>query len=395
MKRPGPEILDTTLWPSTDFGVLDSRARQQFQNRAAAIELYSCGLPIGEVEERSGVDRRTLYRMIERALRRHPDGRPWGFRGLIPSLRTVAYERRKKSHGKGRGLSGSFAQLLDRYRELEGLLRGLIQNREVLLMQRGDRFYVKGLNIAHNRFTGLCRSLGLTAKDYPLNQEEQGRRSLGNTLRNRMLEGFSAATRSAGTERVKPAAALRWGRAKVVTDPFDTVEFDAHKLDLRLKVLDQDPYGDEQAFEIERVWLLALIDIGTRAIIGYTSACVASTVAMMSYELWRGRWRPHSGRQSRYQSCNQLRTEDLSLRSSQRPPMRAGGKSVLTTRALIWRPTAWMSPVNCLDARSMWAPPMSPTIAPSSSDSLAPSRRALPIGCRARPARKRAMSCAS
>ena len=91
MKRPGAEILDTALWPGTDFSVLDTHARQRYQDRTAAIELYSRGLPIGEVEERSGVDRRTLYRMIERALRRHPDGRPWGFRALIPSLRTVAY----------------------------------------------------------------------------------------------------------------------------------------------------------------------------------------------------------------------------------------------------------------------------------------------------------------
>jgi putative transposase len=214
VKRPGAEILDTTLWPSTDFSVLETPARERYQDRAAAIEFYSSGLPIGEVEERTRVDRRTLYRMIERALRRHPDGRPWGFRALIPSLRTVAYERRKTSNGKGRGLSGSFGQLLDRHRELEGLLRELIQNREVLLMQRGDRFYVKGLNVAHTRFTGVCRSLGLTARDYPLNQEEQGRRSLGNTLRSRMLQGFAGATRSAGSERIKPAAALKWGRAK-------------------------------------------------------------------------------------------------------------------------------------------------------------------------------------
>jgi transposase InsO family protein len=55
-----------------------------------------------------------------------------------------------------------------------------------------------------------------------------------------------------------------------VTEPFDTVEFDAHKLDVRLTILDQDPYGDEQTVEIERVWLLALIDIGTRVILGYS-----------------------------------------------------------------------------------------------------------------------------
>jgi putative transposase len=270
VKRPGSEILDLTLWSTTDFSVLGPNARQRYQDCATAIEFYSRGLSIGEVEERTQVDRRTLYRLIERALRWHPDGRPWGFRALIPSLRTVAYERRKTSKGKGKGLSGAFGQLLDGNRELERLLRELIQSREVMLVQRGDRFFVKGLNTAHSRFTAVCRSLGLTAEDYPLNQDEQGRRSLGNTLRHRMLERFGAATRSAGSERVKPAAALKSRGVNVVTDPFDTVEFDAHKLDLRLKVLDQDPYGDEQAFEIERVWLLALIDIGTRAIIGYT-----------------------------------------------------------------------------------------------------------------------------
>jgi hypothetical protein len=41
-------------------------------------------------------------------------------------------------------------------------------------------------------------------------------------------------------------------------------------LDLRLKILDQDPYGEEQIIEIERVWLLALIDVCTRALLGYT-----------------------------------------------------------------------------------------------------------------------------
>jgi hypothetical protein len=56
----------------------------------------------------------------------HPQDGVAEVAGKGTSLRTVAYERRKKSHGKGRGLSGSFGQLLDR-RELEGLLRELIQ----------------------------------------------------------------------------------------------------------------------------------------------------------------------------------------------------------------------------------------------------------------------------
>ena len=53
-------------------------------------------------------------------------------------------------------------------------------------------------------------------------------------------------------------------------EAFDTVEFDAHKMDLRLKVVDIDPLGIERIFETERVWVLAIIDVATRCILGYT-----------------------------------------------------------------------------------------------------------------------------
>jgi putative transposase len=222
------------------------------------------------IQEKTKIDRRVLYRTLDRALRTHPDGRVWGFRALIPGLHTKAYERRLPAKATGRGLAGAFTQLLDRHEELEQLIRRLIRDREVLLIQKGERSYLRNLNRAHERFKELCRSLGLRGKDYPLNHDEAGRRSLRTALRQRMLDGFAEASRSAGGEGVKPAAALTFTPSRTVTDPFDTVEFDAHKLDLRLKILDQDPEGEEHVLEIERVWFLAVIDVGSRAILGHT-----------------------------------------------------------------------------------------------------------------------------
>jgi hypothetical protein len=89
-------------------------------------------------------------------------------------------------------------------------------------------------------------------------------------LRVRIAADFDQAARSAGAPRVKPAAALAFAPERPVTAPFHTVEFDAHKLDVRLKLLDHDPLGEEHVFEIDRVWLLALLDVATRAILGYT-----------------------------------------------------------------------------------------------------------------------------
>lgn len=270
MKRPSPLALDLATWPGIDLTALDLKARQRYRLRVTAIEHYRRGVPLEGIREKTTIDRRVLYRMIDRALRTHPDGRVWGFRALIPGLHTKAYERRKPAKVTGRGLAGAFTQLLDRHEELEQLIRQLIRSREVLLIQKGERFYLQSLKRAHDRFKEVCRAIGLTARDYPLNHDEGGRRSFRTALRQRMLDGFAQANRSAGGEGVKPAAALAFAPSRPVTDPFDTVEFDAHKLDLRLKILDQDPEGDEHVLEIERVWLLAVIDVGSRAILGYT-----------------------------------------------------------------------------------------------------------------------------
>ena len=270
MKRPDSDTLDLSRWASVDVNALDEKARRGYQQRAMAVELYATGISIDDVEKKTNVDRRVLYRVIERAVRAHPDGRPWGFRALIPGSHTKAYERRKASNSIGAGLAGAFSQLLEKHPKLEQLVRELIADRDVLLVQKGDHTYLKNLRNAHNRFTAACRSLGLTANDYPLNQGEKGRRSFGSALRHRMMQDFKEAHRSAGGDRLKPAAALADRGDPPIRDPFDTVEFDAHRLDLRLTILDQDPFGEEQLIEIERVWLLALIDVCTRAILGYT-----------------------------------------------------------------------------------------------------------------------------
>ena len=270
MKRPPAESLNTALWPSVDAKVLSKESRRRYQQRVSAIQDYVRGQPLDDIEHKTQLGRRTLYRLIERALKAHPDGRPWGFRALIPGIQIKSYERQKPTKGKRTGLAGAFRQLIDRHGELERFVRQQIQSQSVLLTQKGDRFYLNGLKNAHGQFIRLCRTIGLTVKDYPLNQDDQGLRSLSQVFRDRMLDGFGQATHSAGGVRVKPDAALAFTPERAISDPFDCVEFDAHKLDLRLKILDQDPYGEEQLLEIERVWLLAIIDVATRAILGYS-----------------------------------------------------------------------------------------------------------------------------
>ncbi|MFX6036207.1 hypothetical protein ABTE74_22730, partial [Acinetobacter baumannii] len=62
-----------------------------------------------------------VYRLIsERCLQAHPDGRPYGWRGLVPWLRVRPYRRRTKIRVDrfGGGAAGALQATLDAHPEL-------------------------------------------------------------------------------------------------------------------------------------------------------------------------------------------------------------------------------------------------------------------------------------
>jgi len=120
----------------------------------------------------------------------------------------------------------------------------------------------------HSEFVKQCRALGLSAADYPFNTQLLAIRSLSQWLRQALLESFHLAARAAGASHLKGLPKPPSQRSAAIR-PFQVVEFDAHRLDIRLKVVVRDPLGFEHEFEIERVWLLAIIDVCTRAVLGY------------------------------------------------------------------------------------------------------------------------------
>jgi putative transposase len=59
---------------------------------------------------------------------------------------------------------------------------------------------------------------------------------------------------------------------KPAVDPFDVIEFDGHKIDLRVTLRVDDPLGFETLLALHRIWILVLLDVATRAVIGYSLA---------------------------------------------------------------------------------------------------------------------------
>jgi putative transposase len=273
-RRGGPPV-DLNAWSGFDASALPADQREVYLARQRAVELYAGHTPIAQIETLTGVDRRQIYRLIERCLKIHEDGRVFGYRALVPHVRVSGYQRvakmRRLPRGGSRGAAGAFALLLEAYPVLVEWIDRQITQKRISLQQvstsGGLKTRLRGLKHLHLGFVEQCRAAGLTAADYPFTTDRLGIGSLARYARACCLKSFARGARSAGATHLKGMPGE--GRAPVARQALEVVEFDGHRLDIRLKVVVRDPLGFTQEFEIERIWLLTIIDVFSRAILGY------------------------------------------------------------------------------------------------------------------------------
>lgn len=269
-------LRNLSAWPGVDASALDDTARALYRSREQAVRRYVQGEPVSQIENATGVVRTQIYRMLRRCLERHPDGRLYGWRALLPQLRTKRYTRLDKvgpgAPGRFGGAAGAMTQLLERNADLEAFLRREIAQHRIALSASGR---LLGLRPVHRQFIAHCRALGLTNRSYPLNQENQGLVALSQAIRRLLTERFVDSAKASGTTRVQPnRSETDWPAPAPITRAFEAVEFDGHKLDVRLRVRSQDPQGIQRDWEVGRAWLLVVLDVATRAVLGWRMAVV-------------------------------------------------------------------------------------------------------------------------
>jgi hypothetical protein len=206
-------------------------------------------------------------------------------------------------------------------------------------------------------------------------------------LKAEMLRNFSVAAHLAGATNLKglprddgeislPAA----------TRPYQVVEFDGHRLDIRLKVVVSDPLGFEHEFEIERVWLLVIIDVCTRAVLGYHLVMGREysryDVAKRSRMPWNRIVLGHSQFPVFPMGC---RKDFLPSGCSNWATPHGNGSSWITQRPIL-RMKRCRRCANLLGAASMPAPGIVQTSVPISSGSLVRYTPACPRAFRVIPA---------
>lgn len=258
-------------WPGVDPDALPEERRSQYLMRRKAIEMYLAGASDADLRESTGIPRSNVYRMIaDRCLMQHPDGTLVGWRGALPFYRVTSYRRSSapsiRPNSKG-GAVGSLRWLFESPggSALEAKFRKQILARSSKLgatkRPKQDLFtwFIKELRTAGHEARG----------EWPFNVEKLGYNTIvkfidqvlnQNPVRQRKLLGGEDADRKAraGDGVDRPPIRL-----------FQRVECDAHKIDARMVVMVPTPHGGYEPRTIHRLWVIVIIEVVSRAVLGY------------------------------------------------------------------------------------------------------------------------------
>lgn len=260
-------------WPTVELSLLDSGSAEEFEAKVRAVTLYLEGIPTGEIQERTGIPRWDLPRMVKRCLELASDGQILGFRALIPYLRVVPYTRKKEVKAKRpqqkAGHSGALGALLSRFPKINDELVALIKKEG-----KGKKIHEQKIRATtlHHIFLDYLREHGVTKTEWPFNTLYLGVRSIQSFMKEVLNANFGRGVYAREEKTAKAHLAVGKGVEPLLAfdEPFDAVEIDAYSINAFFTVLFATPEGTETEVLLDRMWLIAAIDRASTAALAYS-----------------------------------------------------------------------------------------------------------------------------
>ncbi|KGP81919.1 MULTISPECIES: hypothetical protein [Paenibacillus] len=261
------EQTNLEYWPTVDESTLDESERFIYINRKKAVTMYFQRVSLEEIKQETGIVRQNVRRFTKRCMQYDQTGIVWGFRALIPQKNVKEYQLdlfTKKQNNLRR--TGEFNRFLDKYPDIRELLEDLFRGRKGRSIEP-----VMKVKYIHKRFVDECRKKGITQAEYPLNTEWMGYKAVQRYVKRISYEYFSRSAERHGDDALQKARHVGEGQQNQLSNlfPFQKVQFDAHRIDGYFVVEIPTPDGDIMTEVLERFWVLTIIDVATRNILGY------------------------------------------------------------------------------------------------------------------------------
>jgi putative transposase len=267
-----PAETDTTTWAQVDPSEFSKAKRQKFEKRRQAIISYMAGERVSSIVKRLGISEWEIRRLRNRCLERHPDGRIWGFRALVPGVHQIDYVRiadPKPAQGtKRRGYVGMLSRFLNLHKDtitkplyLYALKKRRAGAAESLITGESTFSY----------FISLCRKAKIPSSEYPWDTKSKAREALRRRMKRLFKSDFYAAVRAVAGNEAARSTRSQTGhyRLRVGEIPCQRVQFDGHALDGVFIIKVPHPNGGHIPFLVEHPWLLVIFDVRSRAVLGW------------------------------------------------------------------------------------------------------------------------------
>ncbi len=258
---------DRKLWSQVKTDLFSQEKKAIFDKRKKAVDLYIDNIPAKKIYEETGIKHNKIAELINRCTRINPaTGEQYGYAALIPNKKILNNTplREKNSTAKTRG---SFNALLLKYPGLDAFIRDSYFRQSNVTLEK----HISSSNI-HKKFLAECRRLQIQDYEYPFNTSDNARRTFYAYL-NKVEEEYSnlAITRENKNAQQKYfSTGMDKSRRPVPLAPFSVVQLDGHKIDMLYTVEVINKHGELVRMPAMRMWLIAVIDVSTRTILGYS-----------------------------------------------------------------------------------------------------------------------------
>ncbi|WP_142830063.1 DDE-type integrase/transposase/recombinase [Planococcus soli] len=255
-------FIDPESWEEVYTLDLSKEQQEDFMRKKKAINLFlKTEMSVKSILEQTRLNSETLYYFVNRCLTLNEDGGIYGYKALLPYFRIKSYE--VNSYNKS--YTGNFSKLLTDYPDLEKLLVEEYFNKNKKVVREKKQSYK---NI-HKKFVNKCSDLGISKDHYPFTSSTFAYKSITRFL-NSLANGSQKANLTSKEALMINRNVNNTTNAYThVVRPFERVEFDAHVIDAIFSIVTYTPSGDKIINNMSRVWLLCVIDVASRGIIGY------------------------------------------------------------------------------------------------------------------------------
>lgn len=242
------------LWENINIDALSDDIREKFMLRKKVVDLYIDGISPSIIAAKTGISNSEIVRYVRKCIKLGKNQCPIGYAALIPNKHTVQQ-------------TSKLQKLFIQYPML---------NKFVLGNYFGDRKYTLEHNMSirtlHEKFLEECKRLKIQDYEFPFTLKDNGYNLLYRYIKNIDAENQEKRILREGKDARQKFESTGYGEANnlIALNPYGIVQIDGHKIDMLYSVEVENEQGEIVCMPATRAWLIAVIDVATRVIIGYS-----------------------------------------------------------------------------------------------------------------------------